>query len=455
MSLVYKSFGVVLRKHNLFILGVFTYSLTLLGGLNMKINAIKSREVLDSRGNPTVEADVVTDKVFRAMVPSGASAGVHEALELRDGGDRYFGKGVQKAVDNVNKIIAPKIVGMDCTNQEDIDKTMLELDGTENKDKLGANAILAVSMAAVKAGAAASDSSVYGYIGKLFGATPDVLPVPMCNVINGGKHAGQENSIQEHMIMPVGAKNFKEGIRMVSETYHNLKKLLKKKLGAGATLIGDEGGFAPPEIKTVKERLDLMTKACQEAGYEKEMAFTLDPASSEFFKDGTYTIGDKKMSGGEMVDFYADLVDSYPIVSIEDGLAEDDWDSWVEMTKKLGEKIQIVGDDLFVTNTKRIQNGIKLNAANSVLIKVNQIGSITETLNSIKMAFDNKWTAVVSHRSGETEDSFIADLVVGVNAGQIKTGAPARSDRNAKYNQLLRIEEELGSKAKYLGKDFR
>ncbi len=422
-----------------------------------KIKAIKAREVLDSRGNPTVECDVVTQQgVFRAMVPSGASAGVHEALELRDGDNkRYNGKGVLKAVENVNDFISERIVGFDCTKQEEIDKAMLELDGTDNKDKLGANAVLAVSMACCKAGAAASDMPLYGYIGKLFGVKPVALPVPMCNVINGGKHAGQENSIQEYMIMPVGAGNFREGIRMVSETYHSLKTILKKKLGAGATLIGDEGGFAPTEIKTVNERLELMTQATRNAGYEKDMVFTLDPAASEFFKNGIYTVGNKKMNGGEMVDFYADLVKSYPIVSIEDGLAEDDWDSWVEMTKKLGDKIQIVGDDLFVTNTKRIQKGIELNAANSVLIKVNQIGSVTETLNAIKMACDNDWTAVVSNRSGETEDSFIADLVVGVNAGQIKTGAPARSDRNAKYNQLLRIEEELGSKAEYPGKKFR
>ncbi len=422
-----------------------------------KIKSIKAREVLDSRGNPTIECDVITNKgLSRAMVPSGASAGIHEALELRDGDkSRYLGKGVSKAVTNVNDFISERVVGLECTEQKELDKDMLELDGTGNKDKLGANSILAVSMACCKAGAAENNQSLYQYIGELFGIKPNILPVPMCNVINGGKHAGQENSIQEHMIMPVGANNFKEGIRMVSETYHALKKLLKKKLGAGATLIGDEGGFAPPEIKTVNERLDLMTQAVKQAGYEKEIVFTLDPASSEFFKDGTYTVGDKKMNGGEMVDFYADLIKTYPIVSIEDGLAEDDWESWQEMTKKLGNKIQIVGDDLLVTNTKRIQKGIELKAANSVLIKVNQIGTVTETLEAIKMAYKNKWTAVVSHRSGETEDSFIADLVVGVNAGQIKTGAPARSDRNAKYNQLLRIEEELGSKAKYPGKNFR
>lgn len=422
-----------------------------------EITKIKAREVLDSRGNPTVEVDIVTENgIFRAMTPSGASAGQHEALELRDNDkSRYFGKGTLKAVENVNKIIAPKIVGMDCRHQETIDKIMIKLDGTENKDKFGANAILPVSMAITKAGAAAKNIPLYLYIGELFGVIPHKLPVPMCNVINGGKHAGQENSIQEHMLMPTGAKSFTEGIRMISESYHHLAKLLKQKFGAGGTLIGDEGGFAPAQITDVNERLDLMLKAVDNAGYDGMMKIAMDPASSEFFYDGTYKIGKKSYSGGEMVDFYADLCKKYPIISIEDGLAEDDWDSWVEMVKKLGTKIQIVGDDLFVTNTKRIRKGIELNAANSVLIKLNQIGSVTETLNAIKMAHDEGWTAVVSHRSGETEDNFIADLVVGTSAGQIKTGAPARSDRNAKYNQLIRIEEELGEESEYPGIDFR
>ncbi|HLC95873.1 MAG TPA: phosphopyruvate hydratase [Candidatus Nanoarchaeia archaeon] len=423
----------------------------------MKIKSIKAREILDSRGNPTVEVDLIIEQGrFGATVPSGASAGSHEALELRDGdASRYGGKGVLKAVANVNSKISKLVVGMDCTDQKAIDIAMIEADGTENKSKFGANAILAVSMAACKAGSFASQMPLYAYIGKLYGVKPYVLPVPMCNVINGGKHAGQENSIQEHMVMPVGAKSFSEGIRMVSETYHQLGNLLKKRFGAGGTLIGDEGGYAPAQINSVAERLDLMSEAAKLSGHEKEIAFTLDPASTEFFKDRTYTIGTKKMNGGQMVDFYVDLVRKYPIVSIEDGLAEDDWDSWVEMTKKLGNKIQIVGDDLFVTNTKRIRKGIELKAANSVLIKVNQIGTVSETLDAIKMAHKTGWTAVVSHRSGETEDTFIADLAVGVNAGQIKTGAPARSDRNAKYNQLLRIEEELGSKAVYPGKKFR
>jgi len=422
-----------------------------------EILKIKAREVLDSRGNPTVEVDVVTNKgIFRAMTPSGASAGQHEALELRDSDNsRYFGKGTLKAVNNVNEIIAPKLISLDCCNQESIDKIMLDLDGTENKDKFGANAILPVSMAVTKAGAADKNLALYEYIGSLFGVVPNKLPVPMCNVINGGKHAGQENSIQEHMLMPTGAKNFTEGIRMISESYHHLSKLLKEKFGAGGTLIGDEGGFAPAQIVDVEDRLNLMLKAVENAGYSGKMKIAMDPASSEFFYEGTYKIGSKSFSGGEMVDFYVDLCNKYPIVSIEDGLAEDDWDSWVEMVKKLGAKVQIVGDDLFVTNTKRIQKGIELNAANSVLIKLNQIGSVTETLNAIKMAQNQGWTAVVSHRSGETEDNFIADLVVGTSAGQIKTGAPARSDRNAKYNQLIRIEEKLGEHAKYPGNDFR
>ena len=422
-----------------------------------EIISIKAREVLDSRGNPTVEVDIKTENgIFRAMTPSGASAGSHEALELRDGDkSRYLGMGTLKAVENVNKKIAPKLIGLNCCHQETTDKVMIKLDGTENKNKLGANAILPVSIAVVKAGAAAKKLPLYVYIGVLFGVIPHRLPVPMCNVINGGKHAGQENSIQEHMLMPTGAKSFSEGIRMVSESYHHLAKLLKEKFGAGGILIGDEGGFAPPQLVDVNERFDLMLKAVENAGFEGLIHIALDPASSEFFNKGKYKIGKKSFSGGALVDFYVDLCKTYPIISIEDGLAEDDWDSWVELTKKIGTKVQIVGDDLFVTNTKRIKKGIKLGAANSVLIKPNQIGTVTETLNAIKMAQDNGWTAVVSHRSGETEDSFIADLVVGTSASQIKTGAPARSDRNAKYNQLIRIQEELGKKAEYLGIDFR
>ncbi len=422
-----------------------------------EILSIKAREILDSRGNPTVEVEVCTEQgVFRGLTPSGASAGQHEALELRDSDPkRFLGKGVLKAVENVNKRIAPKLVGLDCCAQGAIDTVMIKLDSTENKGKLGANAILPVSMAVARAGAAAKGLPLYVYIGELYGITPHLLPVPMCNVINGGKHAGQENSIQEHMLMPTGAKSFHEGIRMVAESYHQLAKILKKRFGATGVLIGDEGGFAPAQITDVSERLDAMLEAVAAAGYTDLMKIALDPASSEFYYDGTYKIGEKSYSGGEMVDFYVDLCSRYPIVSIEDGLAEDDWDSWVELTKKLGGNVQIVGDDLFVTNTKRIKKGISLGAANSVLIKLNQIGSVTETLNAIQMAQDNGWTAVVSHRSGETEDAFIADLVVGTNAGQIKTGALARSDRTAKYNQLLRIEEELAGDAEYPGIDFR
>lgn len=422
-----------------------------------KITKIWAREILDSRGNPTVEVDVITDDgIFRAMTPSGVSAGQHEALELRDDDkSRYLGKGTLKAVKNINEKIAPKIIGLDCIHLETIDNIMLKLDGTENKEKFGANAILPISIAVTKAGAAAKNLPVYQYIGELFGVIPHKLPVPMCNIINGGKHAGQENSIQEHMLMPTGAKCFSEGIRMVSESYHHLAKILKDKFGANGVLIGDEGGFAPAQITEINDRLDLMLKAVENAGHNDLMHIALDPAASEFFYDGKYKIGKKAYSGGEMIDFYVDLCKKYPIISIEDGLAEDDWDSWVELTKKLGTEVQIVGDDLFVTNTKRIEKGIKLNAANSVLIKLNQIGTVTETLNAIKMAHDNGWTSVVSHRSGETEDNFIADLVVGTSSGQIKTGAPARSDRNSKYNQLLRIEEELGEGAEYPGVDIR
>jgi enolase len=422
-----------------------------------KIEKIKAREVLDSRGNPTVEVDVITeDGIFRAMTPSGASAGQHEALELRDGDkSRYLGKGTLKAVNNANKKIGPKLIGLDPIAQETIDNILLKLDGTSNKGKFGANSILPISIAITKAGAASKNLPIYQYIGELFGVIPHKLPVPMCNIINGGKHAGQENSIQEHMLMPTGAKCFSEGIRMASESYHHLAKLLKEKFGAGGVLIGDEGGFAPAQITNIEDRLNLMLKAVSNAGYEGMMHIALDPASSEFFYDGIYKIGEKSYKGGELVDFYTDLCKKYPIISIEDGLAEDDWDSWVELTKKIGTEVQIVGDDLFVTNTKRIKKGIKLGAANSVLIKLNQIGTVTETLNAIKMAHDQGWTAVVSHRSGETEDNFIADLVVGTSSGQIKTGAPARSDRNAKYNQLLRIEEELGEEAEYPGIDFR
>jgi enolase len=421
----------------------------------MQIKLIKAREVLDSRGNPTVEVDLTTeDGLFRSIVPSGASAGQHEAIELRDGdSNRFLGKGTLRAVNNVNNLIAPRVLGMDCTQQKEIDNLMIELDGTPNKKELGANAILPVSMSVTRAGAAAKRVPLYKYIGELYNVKANTLPVPMCNVINGGKHAGQENSMQEHMLVPTGARNFSEGIMMVSESYHVLAGLLKKKYGSGATLVGDEGGFAPAQIVDVRERLDFMLEAVKNAGHEGKIKIALDPASSEFFHDGIYKIGDKSFSGVELVDFYTELCKTYPIVSIEDGHGEDDWGSWVEMTKKLGNKIQVVGDDIFVTNTERIKKGISLKCANSVLIKLNQIGTVTETLNAMRMAHSNGWSAVVSHRSGETEDTFISDLVVGTNAGQIKTGAPARSDRNAKYNQLLRIEEELGAKSRYSWRD--
>lgn len=419
------------------------------------IEKIFAREVLDSRGNPTVEAEVfVNGQKFRAIVPSGASTGTHEALELRDKEDRYLGKGVLKAVSNVNKTIAPKLAGMNVEQQEDIDKTMLELDGTENKNNLGANAILSVSMACAKAGAALSQMPLYSYLAKLSGKAGNTLPVPQMNVINGGRHAGQDNDIQEHMIMPTGASSFSEGVRMCAETYHHLKKLIKAKFGGASTQIGDEGGFVPP-LKSVQERLDLINKAIDEAGHSGKIVFALDAASSEFFKDGKYNIGGKEYSSGELVDYYNDLASTYPIVSIEDGHAEDDWEGWTAMVEKLGSKIQVLGDDLLVTNTKRIEKAINEKSANALLLKVNQIGSVTEAINAANMSFDNGWNVVVSHRSGETEDNFIADLVVGLSSGQSKFGAPARSERNAKYNQLLRIEEELGGKAVYLGEKFR
>ncbi|MFH1722087.1 MAG: phosphopyruvate hydratase [Candidatus Altiarchaeota archaeon] len=414
-----------------------------------------AREVLDSRGNPTVEADIfVAGHLFRAMAPSGASTGTHEALELRDKDDRYNGKGVRKAVENVNKILGPKIVGQDVREQKALDGLMNELDGTKTKSRVGANAILPISMASCKAVAGLIGKPLYAYLAELSGRKGVTLPVPQLNVVNGGKHAGMENDIQEHMYMPVGAKSFAEGLRMGVESYHTIKKMLKSKFGALSTQLGDEGGFVPP-IKTSEERLELMVKATEEAGYGTEIALALDPASSEFFHEDHYQVGDTKYSSGEMVDFYADLVSKFPIVSIEDGMAEDDWGGWVEMNKKLGGKIQIMGDDLLVTNVERIKTAIEKEAANALLLKVNQIGSVTESIDAANLSFKSGWGVTVSHRSGETEDNFIADLVVGLDSGQSKFGAPARSERNSKYNQLLRIEEELGSKAKYAGKDFR
>lgn len=426
--------------------------------MDYRIRSVKAREVLDSRGNPTVEVDLtVSGGLFRAMVPSGASTGTHEAVELRDKDEkRYKGKGVLKAVENVNRIIAPKIMGYDVTDQRGLDEFMKKLDGTENKSKLGANAIVAVSMAACKAAAATKGKPLYAYIASLSGRKGVTLPVPQLNVINGGKHAGKENDPQEHMYMPVGAKNFTEAIRMGAETYHTLRKMLKDKYGVHATHLGDEGGFVPP-INSTQERLELMVSAIEKAGYVGDIAIALDPASSEFYyKDGGYyMIGDRRYTPSELVDFYADLVKTFPILVIEDGMAEDDWNGWTEITKKIGSKIQLTGDDLLVTNVDRIKKAIELNAVNAVLLKLNQIGTVSESIDAANLTFKNGWCATVSHRSGETEDNFIADFAVGLDTAQIKTGAPARSERLAKYNQLIRIEEELGGRGKYAGRDFR
>ncbi len=418
------------------------------------IESINAREILDSRGNPTVEVEVeLDDGAFgRAGVPSGASTGAHEALELRDDDkNRYGGKGVLKAVEHVNTAIADELLGWEATDQVGIDEMLIGMDGTPTKANLGANAILGVSLAVAKAAADSAGLPLYRYIG---GVEARTLPVPMMNILNGGKHADNSTDLQEFMILPVGAPTFAEALRWCAETYQSLKKVLKKK--GYNTNIGDEGGFAP-SLKSNAEAVEVILAAIEAAGYKagEQIYLCLDPASTEIFEDGvTYNLKKegRRLSGTEMVDFYADWVSKYPILSIEDGLAEDDWKSWKLMTDKLGDKIQIVGDDLFVTNTERIQRGLRDKSANSVLIKLNQIGTLTETLAAVRMAQRAGWTAVVSHRSGETEDSTIADLVVATNAGQIKTGAPCRSDRVAKYNQLLRIEEELGETAVYAGK---
>ena len=425
----------------------------------IEITDVHAREVLDSRGNPTVEVEVVVEDnvVGRAAVPSGASTGAFEAVEMRDGGARYVGAGVQDAVNNVNNVIADAIIGMNALDQVAIDTKMIELDGTPNKAKLGANAILGVSMAVAKAAAEYLAMPLYQYLGGFNGKT---MPVPMMNIMNGGKHADNTVDIQEFMIMPVGAPSFKEALRMCAEIYHNLKSVLK---GKGlSTAVGDEGGFAP-DLATADDVIDLIKEAVEKAGYKwgEDIKIAMDPASTELYdeKDGKYHFpGESKMLGkevvrtsAEMVEFWKALCEKYPIISIEDGLAEEDWEGWQLLTKELGDKVQLVGDDLFVTNTERLQKGIDLKAGNSILIKVNQIGTLTETFNAIQLANRNNMTAVVSHRSGETEDATIADIVVAVNAGQIKTGAPARTDRVAKYNQLLRIEEELGDVAQYLG----
>lgn len=427
----------------------------------LKIESIYARQILDSRGNPTVEVEVQVEGgyVGRASVPSGASTGAFEAVELRDGDKKtYMGKGVTKAVDNVNNIIAPEIEGMNVLDQTAIDEAMIKLDGTENKGKLGANAILGVSLAVARAASEALGLSLYQYIG---GVNAKELPVPMMNVLNGGKHADSSLNIQEFLIMPVGAKTFSEALRWCSEVFHNLKAILKDQ--GMSTAVGDEGGFAP-DLASDEDALKVLVEAIKKAGYVpgKDFKLAFDCAATEMYdeakkigKDGLYYFWktDKLYTTDELVDYYAQLVEKYPVISIEDGLAEEDWDGWKKLTDKLGKKIQLIGDDLFVTNTKRISKGIKLGVTNSVLIKLNQIGTLTETLDAIRMANKAGYTAVVSHRSGETEDTTIADLVVAVNAGQIKTGAPSRTERVAKYNQLLRIEEELGDVAQYNGEE--
>ena len=418
------------------------------------------REILDSRGNPTVEVDVILEcgAKGRAAVPSGASTGSHEAVELRDEDKgRYLGKGVLKAVNNVNTEIREALLGMDALNQVAIDKTMLELDGTANKGRLGANAILGVSLAVAKAAAEALGQPLYKYLG---GVNAKELPLPMMNILNGGAHADSAVDLQEFMIQPVGAKSFQEAMRMGAEIFHHLGKILKA--NGDSTNVGNEGGYAPSKIQGTEGALALISEAVKAAGYElgKDITFALDAASSEFCKEvnGKYEYHFKREGGvvrttDEMIKWYEELISKYPIVSIEDGLGEDDWDGWVKLTKAIGDRVQIVGDDLFVTNTERLKKGIELGAGNSILIKLNQIGSLTETLDAIEMAKRAGYTAVVSHRSGETEDATIADVAVATNAGQIKTGSTSRTDRMAKYNQLLRIEEELGSVAQYNGRD--
>lgn len=421
----------------------------------MKIKKIQAREVFDSRGNPTVEVDCLLDDgtLTRAMVPSGASTGIHEALELRDGGTRLMGKSVSKAVANVHNI-APKFIGMDPKNQTEVDKLLLEIDGTENKSKLGANAILGVSMAVCKAGAQSQGFPLYQHLGNLRGNDQFVLPVPSLNVINGGEHGGNDIAFQEFMLMPVDAPTFKEAMVMGVEVYHNLKKIIKKKHGVNAVNVGDEGGFAPP-LSLVEEPLKLIMEAIDEAGHTGKFKLALDPAASEFYENGKYLVDGKELDADAFIEVYEDFIDKYPIISIEDGFDQDDWETFQKFTKRNGDKIQIVGDDLLVTNVKRIQTAINTKACNSLLLKVNQIGSVTESINAAKLSQDNGWTVMVSHRSGETEDPFIADLVVGLKAGQIKTGAPCRSERLSKYNQLIRIEEQLGDQAVYAGTKFR
>ncbi len=423
------------------------------------ILSVRARQILDSRGNPTIEVDVITDSgiLGRAAIPSGASTGVHEAVELRDNDKKlYMGKGVLTAVNNVNKIIAEEVIGMYVTDQIEIDNRLIELDGTPNKAKLGANAILGVSLAAAHAAAQVTGQELYRYIG---GTAANTLPIPMMTIINGGSHADNSIDFQEFMIMPVGAGSFAEAIRMGAEVFHNLKAVLKK--GKYSTNVGDEGGFAP-NLKSNEEALKFIIKAIEAAGYEpgKDIYIALDPASSEYYipEENVYHLKKstgEKLSPADMVSFWKDWVKRYPIISIEDGMAEDDWSGWKLMTKELGNKIQLVGDDIFVTNVERLSEGIRKGVANSILVKVNQIGTLTETINAVNLAYRNSYTAVISHRSGETEDVTIADLAVALNTGLIKTGSACRTDRIAKYNQLLRIEEQLGITGRYLGKDFK
>lgn len=415
---------------------------------------VYGREVLDSRGNPTVEVEVLTEEggFGRAMVPSGASTGSFEAVELRDGDEsRYLGKGVENAVENVNTDLAELLEGYDVFDQAGIDQAMIDADGTHNKGKFGANAILGVSMAVARAAADELGQDLYKYLG---GVNAHTIPVPMCNILNGGEHADNNVDIQEFMVMPVGAENFREGIRMAAEIFHNLKKVLK---GRGlSTSVGDEGGFAP-NLSSNEEALQTIAEAIEKAGFTlgEDVVIALDVAATELYKDGKYELAGegKTFTVDELIDYYEMLVEKYHIVSIEDGLDEEDWDGWKKLTDRLGSRIQLVGDDLFVTNTERLQKGIDTKTANSILIKLNQIGTVTETLNAIQLARENHMTSVISHRSGETEDTFIADLAVATNAGQIKTGAPSRTDRVAKYNQLIRLEDELGDNADYRGMD--
>jgi enolase len=405
---------------------------------------VRARQILDSRGNPTIEVDVQLESgaLGRAAVPSGASTGVHEAVELRDGGDAWGGKGVTQAVANANGELAGAVRGLDAADQEVVDRRMIELDGTPNKGRLGANAILGVSLAVAKAAAADAGESLFRYLGD----DPRTLPVPMMNVINGGAHAANSIDLQEFMVVPVGAESLSEGLRIGAEVYHALAKVLS---GRGlATGVGDEGGFAP-DLESSEAAIEAILEAAERAGHRERIAIALDPATSEVFRDGRYRFEGRDLSSEEMTGFWRGIVDAYPVVSIEDAAAEDDWDAWAQLTAELGDRVQLVGDDLFVTNPQRLQQGIDRNVANSILVKVNQIGTLTETIEAVRLAHEAGYSAVMSHRSGETEDATIADLAVALGTGQIKTGAPARSDRVAKYNQLLRIEEELGATARY------